>query len=46
MIDLNQSTENKKKKSKRILIVEPESDIQYLILFLQNSMVFQYPMLG
>ncbi len=32
MIDLNQSTENQKKKikSKRILIAEPESDIQVL----------------
>ncbi|HSE99405.1 MAG TPA: response regulator [Nitrososphaeraceae archaeon] len=32
-IDLNQSTENQKKgKSNRILIVEPEPDIQYLYL--------------
>ena len=32
MIDLNQSTENqkKKKKTKRILIAEPDLDIQYL----------------
>ena len=32
MIDLNQSTENQKKnrKSKRILIAEPEPDIQFL----------------
>jgi CheY-like chemotaxis protein len=30
MSDLNQSTENQKRKSKRILIAEPESDIQYL----------------
>jgi CheY-like chemotaxis protein len=28
--DLNQSTENQKRKSKRILIAEPDSDIQYL----------------
>ena len=30
MSDLNQSTENQKRKSKRILIAEPDSDIQYL----------------
>ena len=30
MIDLNQSTENQKRNSKRILIAEPEPDIQYL----------------
>jgi CheY-like chemotaxis protein len=30
MSDLNQSTENQKKKSKRILIAESDSDIQYL----------------
>ncbi len=30
MIELNQSTENQKRKSKRILIAEPNSDIQYL----------------
>jgi hypothetical protein len=31
MTDLNQSTENqKKKKTKRILIAEPDSDIQFL----------------
>ena len=30
MIDLNQSTENQKRKTKRILIAEPNSDIQYL----------------
>jgi DNA-binding response OmpR family regulator len=33
MVDLNQSTENQKeerKKTKRILIAEPDSDIQYL----------------
>ena len=29
-IDLNQSSENQKRKSKRILIAEPNSDIQYL----------------
>jgi CheY-like chemotaxis protein len=29
-IDLKQTTENQKRKSKRILIVEPNSDIQYL----------------
>ena len=29
-IDLNQSPENQKRKSKRILIAEPNSDIQYL----------------
>jgi CheY-like chemotaxis protein len=29
-IDLNQSTENQKKKTKRILIAEPEPDIQFL----------------
>jgi hypothetical protein len=46
-IDLNQSTtENqKKKKTKRILIAEPNSDIQYLYSLLRNGMVFQYPML-
>ena len=30
MSDLNQSTENQKRKSKRILIAEPDSDIQFL----------------
>jgi DNA-binding response OmpR family regulator len=30
MSDLNQSTENQKRKSKRILIAEPEPDIQFL----------------
>ena len=30
MSDLNQSTENQKRKSKRILIAEPDLDIQYL----------------
>ena len=30
MVDLNQSTENHKRNSKRILIAEPEPDIQYL----------------
>ena len=30
MSELNQSTENQKRKSKRILIAEPNSDIQYL----------------
>ena len=30
MSNLNQSTENQKRKSKRILIAEPEPDIQYL----------------
>ena len=30
MIDLNQSTENQKRKNKRILIGEPEPDIHYL----------------
>ena len=30
MINLNQATENQKSKSKRILIAEPEPDIQYL----------------
>ena len=29
MSDLNQSTENQKRKSKRILIAEPDLDIQY-----------------
>ena len=30
MSDFNQSTENQKRKSKRILITEPDLDIQYL----------------
>jgi hypothetical protein len=47
-IDLKQSTaENQKKKeekTKRILIAEPEPDIQFLYSLLQNSLVFQYQM--
>jgi hypothetical protein len=32
MVDLNQSTKNqkKKKKTKRVIIAEPEPDIQYV----------------
>jgi hypothetical protein len=39
MSDLNQSTENQKRKSKRILIAEPDSDITvilYISFFVEN----------
>ena len=43
-IDLNQSTENqkKKKKTKRILIAEPERDIQYLYSLFTKQYGFKY----
>jgi hypothetical protein len=47
-IDLNQSTENqkKKKKTKRILIAKPELYIfRFFILFIQNIMAFHFQML-
>jgi hypothetical protein len=49
-IDLNQSLENQKKKTKQKKLKESLSPNQnqifrFFILFLQNSMVFQYQML-
>jgi CheY-like chemotaxis protein len=40
MVDFNQSTENQKRKSKRILIAEPNSDIQYLYSLFTNQYGF------
>ena len=45
-IDLNQSTENqKKKKTKKILIAKPELYIQILYSIIQNIMAFHFQML-